>query len=241
MQLRVPCQNLVVAEQDGCLGVNRGILPFPGCWERLAVSLALALVFDQRPNERFPSCIFECRHKTHLLGHENRGRRANGSPLKALLLFIFRSPFDGGGSPLCRSPHRRLPQRSPQTYASITRDHQLGLHQRPGAGQPASALLLSYGGVLPVFPGCRLHLRRFGWPSRTASRPFCAVPGATWVASLRITSNLHGYENYPPRAEPGHDPGISSCTLATYPLVHQPYHFGGVTKMMADKPPAIIR
>lgn len=95
--------------------------------------------------------------------------------------------------------------------------------------------------MLPVFPGCRLHLRHFGLPSRTASRPFCAVPGATWVASLRITSNLHGYGSYPPRAEPGHDPGISSCTLATYPLVHQPYHFGGVTKMMADKPPAIIR
>ena len=95
--------------------------------------------------------------------------------------------------------------------------------------------------MLPVFPGCRLHLRHFGLPSRTASRPFCAVPGATWVASLRITSNLHGYGSYPPRAEPGHDPGIFSCTLATYPLVHQPYHFGGVTKMMADKPPAIIR
>lgn len=58
---------------------------------------------------------------------------------------------------------------------------------------------------------------------------------------LRIAGNLHGYGSYPPRAEPGHDPGISSCTLATYPLVHQPYHFGGVTKMMADKPPAIIR
>lgn len=115
MQLRVPCQNLVVAEQDGCLGVNRGILPFPGCWERLAVSLALALIFNQRPDERFPSCIFECRHKTHLPGHENRDRRANGSPLKALLLFIFRSPFDGGGSPLLKSPVGIAP--SPVPYA----------------------------------------------------------------------------------------------------------------------------
>lgn len=116
----------------------------------------------------------------------------------------------------------------------------MGLHQRPDAGQPAFALLPSYGGVLPVFPGCRLHLRHFGWPSRTASRPFCAVSGATWVASLRITSNLHGYGSYPPRAEPGHDPGISSCTLATYPLVHQPYHFGGVTKMIwrTSRPPS---
>ena len=96
---------------------------------------------------------------------------------------------------------------------------------------------------LHVFPCCHLYLGhlRMAVHGLPYIYPFCAVPGATWVASLRITSNLHGYGSYPPRAEPGHDPGISSCTLATYPLVHQPYHFGGVTKMMADKPPAIIR
>ena len=104
--------------------------------------------------------------------HENRDCRANGSPLKAFRFCS--SPLDGGGSPLCRSPHRRLPQRSPQTYASITWDHQLGLHQRPGAGQPASALLLSYGGVF-----ARLSVLSFvSWASsdgRPRTAPYISV------------------------------------------------------------------